>query len=352
VAASPFRSLQFMIPFCISWFVWISVHQLALYSLGIDWFTAMIDSIVSNTLLIFIAMLIFTVFRFYLPRNRGFVNLLVWMIVFTVGWFFINNWLLSLLLKTNTTYLSFLYNGWPVRAATGFLINGCTVLIGYTYFNWQEKKEAELQRTNAEKLTKEAELYNLRQQLQPHFLFNSLNSINALIGSQPAQARTMVQQLSEFLRSTLKKEEQQWVKLEDEIHSLQLYLDIEKVRFGSRLSATIEIDSNALQARIPVLLLQPLVENAIKFGLYDTTEAIEIQLHAGISNQHLKLEVQNPFDAQTATANKGTGFGLTSVSRRLFLLFGRNDLLQTETKENIFVTKVLVPQLLFQTKEP
>jgi two-component system, LytTR family, sensor kinase len=346
VAASPFRSLQFMVPFCISWFVWISVHQLALYSLGIDWFTALTDSIVSNTLLIFVAMLIFTVFRFYLPRNRGFVNLLVWMIVLTTGWFFLNNWLLGLLLNENPGYQLFLYNGWPVRAATGFLINGCTVLIGYAYFNWQEKRETEQQKTEAEKLTKEAELYNLRQQLQPHFLFNSLNSITALIGSQPALARTMVQQLSEFLRSTLQKEEQQWVKLEDEIHSLQLYLEIEKVRFGSRLSTEIEINSNTLQATVPVLLLQPLMENAIKFGLYDTTEAITIQLHATVSNHYLELTVQNPFDAETATANKGTGFGLNSVRRRLFLLFGRNDLLQTETNENIFVTKVLVPQLL------
>jgi two-component system, LytTR family, sensor kinase len=344
VAASPFRSLQFMIPFCISWFVWISVHQLALYSLGIDWFTALTDSIVSNTLLIFVAMLMFTVFRFYLPRNRGFMNLLVWIIVLTAGWFFANNWLLGLILKMNTTYQTFLYNGWPVRAATGFLINGCTVLIGYSYFNWQEKQTAEQQKADAEKLTKEAELYNLRQQLQPHFLFNSLNSINALIGSQPAQARTMVQQLSEFLRSTLKKEEQQWVKLEDEIHSLQLYLEIEKVRFGNRLTTEIEIDSNALQAMIPVLLLQPLVENAIKFGLYDTTEATTIQLHASIVSNHLEIEVQNPFDAETAGGNKGTGFGLNSVRRRLFLLFGRNDLLQTETKENTFITKVQVPQ--------
>lgn len=333
-----------MVPFCISWFVWISVHQLALYSLGIDWFTALADSIVSNTLLIFIAMLLFTVFRFYLPRKKGFVNLLVWVTILTAAWFFLNNWLLGFVVRYNTSYQTFLNNGWPVRAAIGFLINGCSVLISYAYFNWQEKKESEQQKTDAERLTKEAELYNLRQQLQPHFLFNSLNSINALIGSEPAQARTMVQQLSEFLRSTLKKEEQQWVKLEDEIHSLQLYLAIEKVRFGNRLVTEIEIDTNALQAKLPVLLLQPLVENAIKFGLYDTMDATTIQLTATMAENNLCITVQNPFDAETASPNKGTGFGLNSVQRRLFLLFGRHDLLQTETKENIFITKITVPQ--------
>jgi two-component system, LytTR family, sensor kinase len=344
VATSPFRSVQFMVPFCITWFVWISVHQLALYSLGIDWFTALADSIVSNTLLIFVAMLIFTVFRFYLPRSKGFINLLVWVIILTVVWFFLNNRLLGYLFHYNKVYQTFLYNGRPVRAAIGFLINGCTVLISYAYFNRQEKKAAEQQKADAEKLTKEAELYNLRQQLQPHFLFNSLNSINALISSQPAQARIMVQQLSEFLRSTLKKEEQQWIKLEDEINSLQLYLEIEKVRFGNRLSTEIEVDTNALQAKLPVLLLQPLMENAIKFGLYDTVDATTIQLTATLIDKSLHITVQNPFDAETSDPHKGTGFGLNSVQRRLFLLFGRNDLLQTETKENIFITKVQVPQ--------
>jgi two-component system, LytTR family, sensor kinase len=333
-----------MVPFCITWFVWISVHQLALYSLGIDWFTALADSIVSNTLLIFVAMLIFTVFRFYLPRSKGFINLLVWVIILTVVWFFLNNRLLGYLFHYNKVYQTFLYNGRPVRAAIGFLINGCTVLISYAYFNRQEKKAAEQQKADAEKLTKEAELYNLRQQLQPHFLFNSLNSINALISSQPAQARIMVQQLSEFLRSTLKKEEQQWIKLEDEINSLQLYLEIEKVRFGNRLSTEIEVDTNALQAKLPVLLLQPLMENAIKFGLYDTVDATTIQLTATLIDKSLHITVQNPFDAETSDPHKGTGFGLNSVLRRLFLLFGRNDLLQTETKENIFITKVQVPQ--------
>ncbi len=90
------------------------------------------------------------------------------------------------------------------------------------------------------KSAREAELYKLRQQLQPHLLFNSLNSISALITIQPAQARKMIQQLSDFLRGTLKKEENQWISLEDELQHLQLYLDIEKVRFGHRLNTAIK----------------------------------------------------------------------------------------------------------------
>ncbi len=312
--------------------------------MGLDWFSALTDSLVSNSLLIYVSLLLITILRFYLPRKQGFLNLFVWIILLTGGWFFVNNLVMDFFLKEKTSYQSLMTNTWPLRIAIAFLINGCVSLIGYAYYSWQERNVTEQQKNDAEKLTKEAELYKLRQQLQPHFLFNALNSINALIGSRPAEARNMVQQLSAFLRSTLKKEEQQWVLLEEEAHSLQLYLEIEKVRFGNRLSTRIEIDADALTMHVPALLLQPLVENAIKFGLYDTIGETLISLKASNEKGELLITVENPFDLETVSAQKGTGFGLSSVQRRLFLLFGRNDLLQTETKKNIFSTTVKVPQ--------
>ncbi|MEJ8842398.1 histidine kinase [Lacibacter sp. H375] len=320
------------------------MHQLALYQIGLNWFEALTDSLVSNSLLIYVSMLMFTILRFYLPRSNNVLNLFIWIILLTTGWFFVSDKLLDLIYKNNTHYQLLVNNTWPIRFAIGFLINGCISLVGYAYFNWQERAETEKKKTEAEQLSKEAELYKLRQQLQPHFLFNALNSINALIGSRPAEAREMVQQLSDFLRTTLRKEEQQWIKLEDEIHSLQLYLDIEKVRFGHRLSTQLELDTDAWKMQLPALLLQPLVENAIKFGLYDTTEDSRIYLLAKAEAGQLVITVENPFDPSTAAAQKGTGFGLSSVQRRLYLMFGRNDLLQTTAKENIFSTTVIIPQ--------
>src|SRR5690606_35869240 len=117
-------------------------------------------------------------------------------------------------------------------------------------------------------LLRSAELAKLRQQLQPHFLFNSLNSISALAGSKPEEARKMVHQLSEFLRGTLHKDEQTLVPFSDELRHLQLYLDIEKVRFGNRLKTEIDTHETCLNLKLPSLILQPVVENAIKFGLY------------------------------------------------------------------------------------
>ncbi|MEP7128288.1 MAG: histidine kinase [Chitinophagales bacterium] len=202
----------------------------------------------------------------------------------------------------------------------------------------------EQRKADAIRLARDAELFNLRQQLQPHFLFNSLNSINALIGTRPEEARKMIQHLADFLRGTLKKEEQQWVLLADELNHLQLYLEIEKVRFGHRLMTEIISDEESNQLRLPSLLLQPIVENAIKFGLYDTTGAITISIHARKENMQLAITVQNPYDPQTSAAATGTGFGLKSVQRRLYLLFARNDLLITETANQLFTTTIKIPQ--------
>lgn len=212
------------------------------------------------------------------------------------------------------------------------------------WYSQQEQKEMDNRRTEAEKLSREAELFKLRQQLQPHFLFNSLNSISALTGSNPEKARHMIQQLSDFLRGTLRKNEQQWNTLEEELNYLELYLDIEKVRFGHRLRTEINYEQEILLLKLPALLLQPVVENAIKFGLYDTTGEVIIKISAIKEKGNLKIIVQNPFDAETSQPFKGTGFGLSSIQRRLFLLFARNDLLTTKKEGEFFTTVILVPQ--------
>jgi LytS/YehU family sensor histidine kinase len=217
-------------------------------------------------------------------------------------------------------------------------------MMSLLWYSQKEQQEMDARKTEAEKLARDAELYKLRQQLQPHFLFNSLNSISALTGSQPEKARHMIHQLSEFLRGTLKKEEQHWNTLEEEIQYLQLYLDIEEVRFGHRLQTKLTPSEEALKLRLPAMLLQPIVENAIKFGLYDTTGEVLITLQANAENNYLKIIVQNPFDPETSQPLKGTGFGLSSITRRLFLLFARHDLLKTQKDNDYFITTILIPQ--------
>jgi hypothetical protein len=243
----------------------------------------------------------------------------------------------------DAAYQQWLHFAVPVRLLIGWLILTGGALKSSEWYDLEEQKQELSRKLATENLAREAELYKLRQQLQPHFLFNSLNSINALIALRPQQAREMVLKLSDFLRGTLKREDQQWILLPEELQYLQWYLDIEKVRFGHRLSTEVNAAETVEKMMIPPMLLQPVVENAIKYGLYDTTEAITITIQAWSVDDLLYIKVQNPYDA-SLRQQAGTGFGLNSIRRRLYLLYARQDLLETEAKDNIYTTLIKVPQ--------
>lgn len=314
----------------------------------LEWFhispvNTITDSVISNVLLAVICYVFGNIFRYYRPGKNKFFYVFLWGIAISGAWLALINWILSSLI-TDATYLTFLAKSLPVRFFIAFLITGWFAMISWMVYSYEEQQQNEKRKQEAEKLTRDAELFKLRKQLHPHFLFNSLNSISALTIARPEEARLMVQQLADFLRGTLKNEEELQVTLEEELRLLQLYLDIEKVRFGHRLDTTIEKDETCLSGKIPQLLLQPIVENAIKFGLYDTTEKVLIKIMAKKDDHLLTISVQNPFDPSTSSSQKGTGFGLTSIARRLYLLYGRNDLLETKADGNIFITTVKIPQ--------
>ena len=293
----------------------------------IEWQYALADTLVTNGLLSIACLLVMINLRFYNPTKGKFVHLLVLCVAVSFLYTAIIRFGLAAIWPDNAAYQLFLKQSLQVRFDMALLITGCASLISTIIYTQQEYKENEQRKTEAEKIAREAELFKLRQQLQPHFLFNSLNSISALAISEPPLARKMIQQLSDFLRGTLKKEDQQHINWNEELQYLNLYLEIEKVRFGHRLSTVINSSPETGTAQLPSMLLQPIVENAIKFGLYDTTEAITISIKAEVENNNLVVTVQNPFDPETSRPNQGTGFGLRSVQRRLYLLYGRNDLL-------------------------
>jgi sensor histidine kinase YesM len=344
LATSPLSVFRFRWAFYSSWLLWALMHVFVLRSYHFSWTVACIDSLVFNAILLGNALLLINTLRFYIPQKNGFMLLLAWVVILTFCCLFLSGFISSWIIPEDSFKL-IQQQSWLIRFCIGFLINATVVLLCVLWYNWQEQQERINRNMDTERMARDAELYKLRQQMQPHFLFNSLNSINALITIQPEAARKMVLQLSDFLRSTLKKEERQWVALEEEMHYLQLYLDIEKVRFGHRLTTIIHIDESAIAASLPALILQPLVENAIKFGLYDTIETIEIKILARKEENHLVVQVENPFDPDTAQP-AGTGFGLSAIRRRMYLLFGRQDLLITETHQHTFTTTLKIPQQL------
>lgn len=198
------------------------------------------------------------------------------------------------------------------------------------------------QQAGASALLRDAELFKLRQQLQPHFLYNSLNSISALIMIQPEQAQEMIGRLSDFLRSSVKREAQDSIAVAEELLYIESYLAIESVRFGDRLSVQFDKEYTD-DAKIPPFLLQPVLENAIKFGLYGNTGRVNISIHIVLKEGTLYITIINPYDPQSSPP-KGTGFGLEGIKRRLELLYARTDLLETLKDEENFTTIIKIPQ--------
>jgi LytS/YehU family sensor histidine kinase len=282
-----------------------------------------------------------TSMRFYHPRQ---LSQLTWSVGLAVICVFLIRWIATQALPSEVDYIEFFEKSMVLRGLFSWLMISILTVVTWVYYYLREQQEIENRKLNTEKLAREAELSSLRQQLQPHFLFNSLNSISALIGTKPEEARKMIQQLSDFLRGTIKKDDQQYVSLEEELKHLHLYLEIEKVRFGHRLRTEIEQQDETKKMILPSLLLQPLVENAIKFGLYDTIGELTIRLETKVLDNYLYVRIENPFDPETSQPKPGTGFGLNSIQRRLYLLYGRNDLLSTHQNNTVFITELKIPQ--------
>jgi len=340
--ASPFSVRRFLIIFIIAWIALMADHAALLYTYDLPFRAALTDSIISNILLLGICLLVINTIRYYVPKKDQFMNIIIMCLVLTVIWLLISRWLLSITLDQYEGYERLLLHSVVIRFSIAFLIVGITTAIAIIWYTFQEQQRTEKREAEMERLNKEAELFKIRQQLQPHFLFNSLNSINALIALRPDEARKMVQQLSDFLRGTIRKEENQFISFQEEIDYLKLYLEIEKVRFGYRLTTELNIAEETLNWRLPALLAQPLMENAIKFGLYGTRGEVLIQMKAVIEKEHLAVTIINPFDPDMQMP-PGMGFGLKSVQRRLYLLFGRNDLIEIQKTSGEFIVVFRIP---------
>lgn len=304
---------------------------------------ALIDASIHTLLVLFGFWLMENIFKYYLPKNSQ-----VWLVVnlgiiLSAALVFVGDYLLGILIGPDPAYLDFASNIMLIKGLIGFIlfVSWAALLVFNAKIEDQLKTKERQEIIN--QMAKDAELYHLRQQLQPHFLFNSLNSISSLIKNQPEKAREMVLQLAEFLRGTIKKDDQNWLSVAEEKEYLDLYLDIEKVRFGHRLKVEFQIEEPALGAKVPPLMIQPLLENSIKHGLYGVTGEVLININFEIKNNYLKVSMANPFDLEAGQA-KGTGFGLDAVKRRLYLLFGRNDLLETKVVEKVFYVNLKIPQ--------
>lgn len=324
---------------------WVLIFICLFYStLNFSWTISITDSVVTNGMLALACIILSNLLGYYQPKNETIIFILALTFIMALFITFMSKFLLVLFFAEEKTYMNFLSFSLTVRFLILFVFIAWCALANILWYRLEEQSATQERLLAAQNLSKEAELNKLRHQLQPHFLFNSLNSVYALTMVNPKEAGTMITKLASFLRGTLKRDDEVWVSVAEEMEYIGLYLDIEKVRFSHRLNIDVKIADNTLNLRLPGTLLQPIVENAIKFGLYNTAAAITISLDVRLQHNHLVIRVQNPFDPELK-ATGGTGFGLTAIRRRLYLLFADERLLRTDVMdENIFITTLKIPQ--------
>ena len=226
--------------------------------------------------------------------------------------------------------------------AGGALLYLLSVSFHYVLLAGEATRRAEKQSLELAMFAREAELKALKAQVHPHFLFNSLNSISALVVADPPRAREMCILLSEFFRSSLALGERAKVSLEEELAVARTYLAIERLRLGARLCVEEQVDPAATTCWLPPLLLQPLVENAVRHGIATRAEGGVLRIEAGLAGERLWLRVENPFDPD-APARPGVGLGLSNVRRRLQACYGDDARLDAERSAERFRVALTIP---------
>jgi two-component system, LytTR family, sensor kinase len=332
------------------WLVWIflGLGQSFLFYYAYGSFTRLIipDMIVSFVLYSGISLAIWYPFSFFnntISKPTVLIaNLVALGAIIVTGWIFLTKYIVPLVMSDNTGFQEYWDGTFPYRVGTGIFIFGLVILTYYLFESASSIAEKNAREAKLESLVRETELKMLRSQINPHFLFNSLNSVSSLTITDPEKARIMIIKLSDFMRYALSRKDEQPVTLQSELDNLRLYLDIEKVRFGDRLFIEENIDPGCLRAFLPVMLLQPLYENAIKHGVYESTKKVTVKTNVAFAGEFIEISIFNNFDPE-ATPVKGTGTGLQNVIRRLELLYGNRATIKTEKQNDSFIVKIIIP---------
>lgn len=257
-------------------------------------------------------------------------------------WILITKMILQLLFQDKDTFQLYWDATIPYRIGFGIFVFTLIILSYYLLVSLYDLSQKNAKEARLESLVKETELKMLRSQINPHFLFNSLNSISSLTVTDPEKAREMVIKLSDFMRYSLSRKDELPVTLASEMENLRLYFEIEKVRFGDRLTTEEKIDGNCLEIKVPVMILQPIYENAVKHGVYESTGLVTIKTEAQIKDGFVIITICNNYENGTSSA-KGTGTGISNVSRRLELFYGSKASLRTSKENGIFTATIFIP---------
>jgi two-component system, LytTR family, sensor kinase len=331
------------------WILIMGIHFFIFYfQYGFPFIISLSDSFITNGFFAVLGIPAWYVVRYSVPSPRTRYNLLfnhlASLTLINVIWISSCYSILGVLFGNYSLYKDFLVASIPYRIIGGFFFY-ILLCLGYYLvlynFNLQVKLKEE---AKLNELLKESELNMLRSQINPHFLFNSLNSISSLTITDPEKAREMLIKLSDFLRYSVSTNAKGFTTLENEMVNIRRYLEIEKVRFGNKLDFEFKVTASCSHHQVPAMLLQPLFENAIKHGVYESTDQVRVEMDCRFEDGCLMIDIINDFEPG-AKARKGAGVGLKNIRERLKLLYKSDTLMKTSVLGNKYSVNLCLPEL-------
>ena len=244
--------------------------------------------------------------------------------------------------RVGPDFWTVVFEHWMFQLLSTVMTYAASVAIGLAVQSKDRERERRQRELRLEVLTREAELTAIKAQLQPHFLFNALNSIMALVEQDPAEARRMLIRLSSLLHSVFDRLDEPEVPLERELETIRDYLEIERIRFGDRISFRIDADAAARQLPVPPFLLQPIVENAVKHGIEPHAHPGTVTVTGQLDGDRLRLSVADSGGGINGSTS-GHGRGLELTRRRLATAYGNDATLRSERRQDVFTVTLDLP---------
>jgi sensor histidine kinase YesM len=345
-------SLKNLILYLVFWLI-ITVLQLNILNFAgqTNWRITILDSLVFNFILGGFGLFFWYPAKYISIEKSSIQKVLfshlVSAVLVTVVWLALGFFIMQQIFNEES-YSSFFRESLPWRFLIGLLLYFVLTVFYYVFIYYQSLQEKLLEEARLKSLVMESELKSLKLQLNPHFIFNSLNSISALTDINASKAKEMILKLAEFLRHTLINNERQFNTLDEELKTVRIYLEIEKIRFSEgsngqdKFIYTEEIEEKCKSISVPSMILQPLFENVIKHAVYESFEPVHIKFKCNLINDYLRISLENNFEPAGSSA-KGAGIGINNIRNRLELIYARKNLLEINKTNNLFRVDVFIP---------
>ncbi|GAB4134704.1 MAG: hypothetical protein Fur0015_07790 [Ignavibacteriales bacterium] len=270
------------------------------------------------------------------------INHIIIALITSILWTYSGYYFIHSLKYFTTKYFSFLESSLNWRILIGIFYYSITLAFFYLYIFYNDLKNKSEKEKELQIMVQQAEIKSLKYQINPHFIFNSLNSITSLITFDAEKAKEMTLMLSSYMRNIFTQKDTQFVKLEKELANIDLYLAIEKVRFENKFDYNKECDDECGNVSVPLMILQPIFENIVKHAVHETINKINIKFTCEIKDNFLFMKIQNDLEPDTMS-KKGTGVGLENIANRLRLTYGVSDLFHYKKEIDKFTVEIKIP---------